>query len=272
LEESLKFCGGRKYKGLAGKIACNIFFEPSTRTQYSFLVAQQKVGMGAIDFDVDSSSLQKNESFYDTIKTFDSLGTDVLIIRHSKNEYYKNLIGKISTPIINAGDGTGNHPTQSLLDILTIEQEFGSLKGLEISIIGDISHSRVAHTNFEIMSRFGAKVFTSGPKEYSERNMNFVNFKEAISRSDVVIMLRVQRERHSSRLGVTDEEYNEKYGLNSRNLKFMKKDSIIMHPGPVNRNVEISGDLMEIDKSRISKQVRNGVFVRMAVLKYILEE
>ncbi|MDR0404510.1 MAG: aspartate carbamoyltransferase catalytic subunit [Oscillospiraceae bacterium] len=271
LSESSAFCDGYEYGSLKGKIACNLFFEPSTRTQYSFQMAQERLGMRVITFNTQNSSLQKNESFYDSVKTFDGLQSDLLVIRHSKEKYYQDLIGKIKTPIINGGDGSGDHPTQSLLDILTIKQEFGSLDGMNISIVGDISHSRVARTNFEVMSRFGAKVFTSGPKKYCKKNMNFISFDQAISKSDVIIMLRVQHERHKEQLSMSPEEYNEKYGLNLKNVKLMKKNAIIMHPGPVNRNVELSSELVESSRSRISKQVKNGVFVRMAVIKYLFD-
>ncbi|MDR3178507.1 MAG: aspartate carbamoyltransferase catalytic subunit [Oscillospiraceae bacterium] len=271
LETAQMFYDGKEdYKRLTGKIACNLFFEPSTRTQYSFQIAEEKLEMKVISFNKKSSSIKKNESFFDTVKTFDSFGIDLLIIRSLQNEYYKELAGKIKTKVINAGDGTSNHPTQSLLDILTIKQEFGFIKGLKILMVGDILHSRVAHSNLKIMKRLGAKVFISGPNEYLEKDAIFIPLEDGLLSCDVVIMLRVQFERHDKKFNMSFQEYNEKFGINSKNIGFMKKNSIIMHPGPVNRNVEISDNLVECEKSRILKQVKNGVFVRMAVIEYLL--
>ncbi|MDR1260731.1 MAG: aspartate carbamoyltransferase catalytic subunit [Oscillospiraceae bacterium] len=264
------FCDGGITPTFSKKVACNLFFEPSTRTQYSFQVAQEKLGMKTITFSPFSSSLKKNESFYDTVKTFDSFGTDLLVIRHSKNEYYKALDEKISTPIINGGDGTGNHPTQSLLDLLTIQQEFGQLEDLSVVIVGDIAHSRVAHTNFDIMNRVGMHVYTSGPIEYSDSSMNFIPFSQILPECDVVMMLRMQYERHFQHHEFNPVEYNQKYGINHKSIAQMKSAAIIMHPGPVNRSVEILDDFVECKQSRIFKQINNGIFVRMAAIKYVL--
>ncbi|GHU84941.1 aspartate carbamoyltransferase [Clostridia bacterium] len=270
LDQAQDFCDGEKYQKLAGKIVCNLFFEPSTRTLYSFQVAQERLGLKVISFNPGSSSLQKDESFYDTVKTFDSFGADLLVIRHSQNEYYNELVDKVSTPIINGGDGTGQHPTQSLLDLLTIRQEFGHLDGLSVAIIGDIAHSRVAHTNFEIMKRFGMQVYTSGPPEYMEEGMNFIPFEQALIRCDIIMALRIQHERHQMKFNMSLEEYHQTYGLNAQNVDLMRKSAIIMHPAPVNRNVEIADELVESSRSRIFKQMQNGVFVRMAVIRYAL--
>lgn len=256
---------------IQGRIAANLFFEPSTRTQYSFNVAELKLGMRVVSFNPETSSLKKDESFYDTVKTFDSFGTDLLVIRHSENEYYK-LLGNIRSRLINGGDGTGNHPTQSLLDLLTIRQEFGAFKGLRVSIIGDIVHSRVAHTDYEVMQRLGAKVCTSGPEEYMEKGYNFVPFEQALKDSDVVMLLRVQHERHLQRMSLTKEEYHSRYGINTEKLNYLKKGAIIMHPAPFNRGVEIADEVVECDRSRIFKQVENGVFCRMAAITRAIGE
>ncbi|MCL1963511.1 MAG: aspartate carbamoyltransferase, partial [Firmicutes bacterium] len=165
LAQAQRIRDGEMIPKLSGKVVCNLFFEPSTRTQYSFCVAQEKMGMRVISFHPQSSSLHKNETFYDTVKTFDSFGVDAMVIRHSENEYYRRLPG-LKTPIINGGDGTGNHPTQSLLDLLTIRQEFGRLSGLKAAIIGDVKHSRVAHTNYAVMRRLGMHPVVSGPAEF----------------------------------------------------------------------------------------------------------
>lgn len=267
LEEAQAFREKGIFPNLSGKVACNLFFESSTRTQYSFCVAQEKLGMRVISFHPESSSLNKHESFYDTVKTFDSFGVDVLVIRHAENEYYKSLLGHVKAPILNGGDGTGNHPTQSLLDLMTIRQEFGSLSGLKVAIIGDVKHSRVARTNYEVMRRLGMEAVVAGPEEFLSPEYVQEDIGKAISTADVVMMLRIQYERHQMRDHFTQEEYHEKYGLTMKKVDTMKKRAIIMHPAPVNRNVEIGDNVVECERSRIFKQMENGVYVRMAALR-----
>ncbi len=254
-----------------GKIAANLFFEPSTRTQYSFNVAEEKLGMRVVSFNPEGSSLKKDESFYDTIKVFDSFGVDVLVIRHTENAYYNQLLGHINAAILNGGDGTGNHPTQSLLDLMTIKQEFGHFDGLKCAIIGDIRHSRVAHTDIEVMGRLGMEVVTSGPDMYQEAGYNFQPFKEAVSTSDIVMLLRVQHERHHDEDGFSKSEYHKNFGLNKETVRLMKEKAIIMHPAPFNRGVEIADEIVESERSRIFKQMKNGMYVRMAALERALE-
>lgn len=266
LNEAQAFRDKAIFPNLSGKVACNLFFEASTRTQYSFCVAEEKLGMRVVSFHPESSSLKKNESFYDTVKTFDSFGVDALVIRHSENEYYRQLLGHVRAPILNGGDGTGNHPTQSLLDLLTIRQEFNGFAGLKVAIIGDVKHSRVAHTNYEIMRRLGIKVVVSGPEEYMAPELFTEDLEEAITTSDVVMLLRIQYERHRMRDHFSQEDYHQKYGLTRKRVDSMKKGAIIMHPAPVNRNVEIADELVECEKSRIFKQMENGVYIRMAAL------
>ena len=190
-----------------------------------------------------------------------------MVIRHTENGYYNQLLGRIRAPVLNGGDGTGNHPTQSLLDLMTIRQEFGGFAGLKVAIIGDVKHSRVAHTNCEIMQRLGMKVVVSGPEEFMDPELNIEDFEQAVSTSDVVMMLRIQYERHRMRDHFTQEEYLEKYGLTMKKVGAMKKNAIVMHPAPVNRDVEIGDDVVECEKSRIFKQMENGVYVRMAALR-----
>lgn len=272
LDLAEEFRNGKKVDYQGKKVIANLFFEPSTRTHYSFDMAALKLGCKTQNFDTVNSSLKKGESLYDTVKTFEMFGVDAFVIRHTENEYYKNLVGKINVPILNAGDGTGNHPTQSLLDLLTIRQEFGKFEGLKVVIVGDIKHSRVAHTNFKVMKRLGMEVYTSGPEEYKEEGFNFAEFDEIISKVDVVMLLRVQHERHSEKMSETVEEYHNLYGLNKKRVEQMKEKSIIMHPAPFNRNVEIADDVVECEKSRIFKQVQNGVFVRMALINMVFGE
>ena len=253
-----------------GKIVANLFFEPSTRTQYSFNTAEEKLGMKVINFNAQASSMQKGESFYDTVKTFESFGIDAVVIRDRNDEYYSELLGKINIPILNAGDGKKDHPTQSLLDLMTIRQEFGHFDGLKIAIVGDIKYSRVAHTNIEVMERLGMKCYISGPEEYRDPEYDYIDFDQAVEEMDIIMLLRVQHERHEKAMSLSKEEYLQNYGLTAARVARMKDTAIIMHPAPFNRGVEIADDVVECEKSRIFKQINNGVFVRMAVLKRAL--
>ena len=254
---------------LKGLIVCNLFFEPSTRTQYSFNVAEEKLGMKVVCFSPAASSIIKGETFYDTVRTFESLGTNVLVIRSKIDEYYKQLEG-IKVPIINAGDGVKDHPSQSMLDLYTIYEQFGYFEGLKIAIVGDVSHSRVAHTNIEIMNRLGMKTYISGPEFYQDGSAEFIEFDKAVEEMDIIMMLRIQHERHEEAMSMCKEEYHEKYGLTMDRVNKMKDNAIIMHPAPVNRNVEIADDVVECEKSRIFTQMENGVYVRMAMLLRVL--
>ena len=271
LENAAAFKSGQKKINYNGeKIIANLFFEPSTRTHYSFEMAELKLGCKTMDFEAETSSMKKGETLYDTVKTFESLGVDAVVIRHREDEYYKQL-ENIKIPILNGGDGTKDHPSQSLLDLYTIKEEFGHFEGLKVLIVGDIKHSRVAHSNIKVMERLGMKVYTSGPEEYKDDDLEFVNFEEYLPQVDVVMLLRIQLERHEGETIVNKEEYNSKYGLNKNNIGKMKENAIIMHPAPFNRNVEISDDVVECSKSRIFKQIENGVFVRMAMIEKALD-
>ena len=271
LDLAEEFKNGKEVDYKGKKVISNLFFEPSTRTHYSFDMAALRLGCRTQNFDAGNSSLKKGESLYDTVKTFESFGTDVIVIRHVDNEYYKQLEG-IKAPILNAGDGTGNHPSQSLLDLLTIRQEFGKFEGLKVVIVGDIKHSRVAHTNFKVMKKLGMEVYTSGPLEYKEEGYNYIELEEILDKVDVVMLLRVQHERHENAMQETKEEYHNMYGLNKERVARMKDNAIIMHPAPFNRGVEIADDVVECEKSRIFKQVQNGVYVRMAMIYMALEK
>ncbi|MGQ3377050.1 aspartate carbamoyltransferase catalytic subunit [Priestia endophytica] len=249
----------------------NLFFEPSTRTKSSFEVAERRLGLDVIPFDVTTSSVQKGETLYDTVQTLSSIGVEAVVIRHTEDEYYKDLIGKISIPVINAGDGCGQHPTQCLLDLMTIKEEFGVFEGLNVAIIGDLRHSRVARSNVEILGKLGANILLAGPEEWKDSSLEgtYVTVDEAVKKADVVMLLRIQLERHEK-----DEDlraYHEQYGLTIEREKNMKKGSIIMHPAPVNRGVEIADELVECSRSRIFKQMENGVYIRMSVLARSLQ-
>ncbi len=271
LEEAQALREGAAFPNMNGKVACNLFFEASTRTQYSFCVAQEKMGMRVVSFHPESSSLCKNETFYDTVKTFDSFGVDALVIRHVENAYYDQLLGHVKAPILNGGDGTGNHPTQSLLDLLTIRQEFGALSGLKVAIIGDVKHSRVAHTNYKTMRRMGMEAVIAGPETFMDEGCAQEDFEHAIRTADVVMMLRIQFERLGKEEQVSKEAYHRLFGLTMDRVNAMKPGAIVMHPAPVNRGVEIADEVVECDKSRIFKQMENGVYVRMAALRWAIE-
>ncbi|WP_251549244.1 aspartate carbamoyltransferase catalytic subunit [Neobacillus muris] len=275
LNDAGKFKRGMNWAPEEKLFAANLFFEASTRTKSSFEMAERKLGLEVIPFEVQTSSVQKGETLYDTVKTLESIGVTAVVIRHNQDRYFDELTGKINIPIINGGDGCGHHPTQSLLDLMTIHQEFGQFAGLKIAIIGDIRHSRVARSNADVLTRLGAEVFFSGPEQwFDSRGFNFSQYRPidiAISQADVVMLLRVQHERHQKGEGFSGGDYHQQFGLTAAREKQMKAHSIIMHPAPVNRNVEIADSLVECSRSRIFKQMENGVFVRMAVLKRAIE-
>ncbi|MFG6497419.1 aspartate carbamoyltransferase catalytic subunit [Fictibacillus sp. UD] len=272
LNKAEEFKSGKQDKIFNDKMIANLFFEPSTRTRFSFEAAEHRLGMKPLNVEVNGSSVQKGETLYDTLRTLEEIGVEAFVIRHPEDRYFDGLAEKINVPIINAGDGCGNHPTQSLLDLLTIQQEFIVLQGLTVVIVGDILHSRVARSNAEVLRKMGAKVMFSGPEEWfvDEWKEDFVPMDEAVEAADALMMLRIQHERHSSSMLLTKEEYHQQYGLTLEREKRMKSHSIIMHPAPVNRGIEIADELVECERSRIFQQVQNGVFIRMAVLKWAL--
>lgn len=253
--------------------AANLFFEPSTRTKMSFIVAQRKLGLEILDFNKEISSVQKGESLYDTAKTLESIGANLLVIRDKKDDWMEELKG-INIPIINAGAGKAEHPTQSLLDLLTIYEEYGSFKNLNVTIVGDIKYSRVAHSNAKALRRLGANVSLSAPPVFQEDSgdWNNISIDEAVKWSDVLMLLRVQHERHPDKMKKNMTSYLEKYGLTIEREKRMKRHAIILHPAPVNRGVEIDTELVECSKSRIFKQMNNGVYIRMAIITKLLKE
>lgn len=275
LTDAHNFKNGMQWRPDRQMFTANLFFEPSTRTKSSFEVAQRRLGLEVIPFEVLTSSVQKGETLYDTVKTLESIGVNSIVIRHDQDRYFDELVGKVNIPIINGGDGCGHHPTQSLLDLMTIQQEFDQFSGLKISIIGDIRHSRVARSNADVLTRLGAEVTFSGPEEWFDtRSADISRYRPidmAIQEADVVMLLRVQHERHQHKSSFTANEYHKKYGLTIEREKMMKSGSIIMHPAPVNRNVEIADSLVECKRSRIFKQMENGVYVRMAAIKRSIE-
>ena len=269
-----EFSKGKVLKPTKEIYVSNLFFEDSTRTKTSFDIAERKLGLQVVPFDVTSSSVNKGESLYDTVKTLQSLGVNLLVIRHKQDQFYKEL-KEIDLPIINGGDGTGNHPSQTLLDLMTIHQEFGKFKGLKIGIVGDVKHSRVANSNAVALRKLGAIVYFSGPEKWFDEgaiiNGTYLSIDDLVKEVDVLMLLRIQHERHDEKMKISLNNYHKKFGLTLEREKTMKQNAIIMHPAPINRGVEIHDDLVESPRSRIFQQMRNGVFARMAILKDALE-
>lgn len=256
--------------------AVNLFFENSTRTHKSFEMAEKKLGIDIIDFEPSTSSIKKGESLYDTVLTMSALGTEIAVIRDSKEAFYTELIDSksIQCSIINGGDGTGQHPSQCLLDLMTIYEEYGHFDGLKIAIVGDLKHSRVAKSNMHMLKRLGAEVLFSGPTEWIDDSFkaygHYLPIDELVSEVDVVMLLRVQHERHESYNESLIATYLDQYGINERREQNMKPSAIIMHPAPVNRGVELQSSLVECDRSRIVTQMSNGVYARMAILEAVI--
>lgn len=268
---ALQFKNHEKSVSYPDKKMATLFFENSTRTQYSFQTAMINLGITPLSFNAAGSSLAKGETLYDTVMTFKSLGMDGVVIRHSKDKYYEDLKNVGDMPIFNGGDGSSDHPTQTLLDLVTIYERFGKFKGLKVCIIGDISHSRVAHGNAEVMKRLGMEVYISGPLQFMDDTAAYMPIGKAVKTVDIVMLLRVQFERHQEAMNITVEEYHEKFGLTKERMESMKPRSIIMHPAPVNRGVEIADEVVECKRSRIMQQMTNGVYTRMAVISMVLD-
>jgi len=258
---------------LKGKFVANMFFENSTRTRFSFEVAEKRLGAEVLNFSAAESSVSKGESIYDTVRTLESMGIDAGVIRMKPIGLLAELAQRIKVPLINAGDGNNEHPTQALLDLYTMRKHFGDVRGLTVSIIGDILHSRVARSNLWGLRTLGANVQFCAPVNMQTRELAefapYVTMEEAL-RADVVMMLRVQLERHDKGVVNSAEEYREQYGLTAERASRMQTHAIIMHPAPVNRNVEIDDELVEHPKSKIFTQMSNGVPIRMAVVERAL--
>src|SRR5690625_1948290 len=248
----------------------NLFMESSTRTKTSFTVAERKLGLEPLSFTSETSSMTKGESLYDTVKTFESIGANMLIIRHEQDDWMDDIAPFVNIPIVNAGAGKAEHPTQSLLDAYTIYKQFSQFTDLNIVISGDIKYSRVAHSNIHLLQKLGANIYLSAPDELMDQTLDLphLSMDEAVERADCLMLLRVQHERHEQLLATSN--YLEQYGLTKEREQRMKDRAIIMHPAPVNRGVEIDGDLVECDRSRIFEQMENGVYVRMAIMKQLL--
>ncbi|XOK58892.1 aspartate carbamoyltransferase catalytic subunit [Paenibacillus elgii] len=258
---------------LQGRFVANMFFENSTRTRFSFEVAEKRLGTEVLNFAAAVSSVQKGESIYDTVRTLESMGIDAGVIRMKPNGLLAELAQKIKVPLINAGDGNNEHPTQALLDLYTMRKQFGEIRGLHVAIIGDIQHSRVARSNLWALQTLGAKVSFCAPPVMQAAELAehapYVSIDEAL-KADVVMMLRVQLERHEGSLFGSAEEYRAAYGLTAERAARMAPHAVIMHPAPFNRNVEIDDELVECEKSKIFTQMSHGVPIRMAVIERAL--
>ena len=256
---------------VTGKLVFNLFYENSTRTLMSFATAAHRLGASVVTMPVEQSSVKKGESLQDTAATLNAMQPDLLVIRHRDNGAPAAVAEILDAPVINAGDGTNEHPTQALLDAATIRHRLGQVEGLKIAICGDIKHSRVARSNTKLLSRLGAEVRLAGPPELMPEGIERRSVDEAIEGADVVMMLRVQRERLESDLGDAPGEFLRRYGLTADRLAHAASDAAVMHPGPINRGVEIDGAIADDpERSLITTQVAMGVAVRMACLELLL--
>ena len=256
---------------LAGKIVFQLFYENSTRTAMSFATAAHRLGASAIALSVEHSSVKKGETLEDTARTLNAMRPDALVIRHRDNGAPALVADIMEAPVLNAGDGTNEHPTQALLDAATIRQRLGRIEGLKIAICGDIRHSRVARSNAKLLPRLGAEVRLAGPPELMPGDGPMLSVDEAIAGADVVMMLRVQRERLEAELGDAPGEYLRRYGLTAGRLATASPDAVVMHPGPMNRGVEIESDIADDpERSLITLQVEMGVATRMACLELVV--
>ncbi len=262
----------KKVPALRGKTVVLFFYEPSTRTRTSFDIAAKRLSADSLSISASSSSMVKGETLIDTARNLEAMNPDVIVIRHSSAGAPHMLARMISPSIINAGDGMHAHPTQSLLDLMTVRENKGEVNGLRIAIIGDISHSRVARSNCIGFTKMGAEVILSGPQTMIPKGVETLgvsvtqNVKDAICDADVIMMLRIQKERQKSFLFPSEREYARVYGLSNKRLENAKDDVLIMHPGPINRGVEIAPEVADGPYSIILDQVTNGVAVRMALL------
>ena len=256
---------------LQGRSVVNLFYENSTRTLMSFSIAAGRLGAFTVSLPVDRSSVSKGESLEDTARTLDAMGPDVLVMRHPENGAPATVAEVVSCPVINAGDGTNEHPTQALLDAATIRHRFGRFEGIKVAICGDIRHSRVARSNAKLLARLGCEVRLAGPPSLMPEDLpHAMSVDEAMEGADVVMMLRVQRERLTEDLGDAPGEYLTRYGLTRERLNRAAPHAVVMHPGPMNRGVEIDSAVADDrERSLITLQVEIGVAIRMACLEML---
>jgi len=261
---------GHSADRLAGKLVFNLFYENSTRTAMSFAAAAHRLGAAPVFLPVEQSSIKKGETFEDTARTLNAMRPDCLVIRHRENGAPAAVALIMDCPVINAGDGTNEHPTQALLDAATIQRHFGRIEGLKLAICGDIRHSRVARSNARLLPRLGAEVRLAGPAEMMPDGIPQLSIDEAIADADVVMMLRIQHERLEEGFDIPGE-YLKRYGLTAERLGCASPQAVVMHPGPMNRGVEIDSAIADDPvRSLITLQVEMGVAVRMAALEMLV--
>ena len=259
---------------LSGRSVINLFFENSTRTRVSFELAEKLLGMKAVNFTSGISSLSKGESDVDTIRNLDAMKFDCVVVRHSENGFYQKVVDNSSACVINGGDGTNEHPTQGLLDMLTLREIFGKLEGIKVCIVGDISHSRVARSDIYGLNKFGANVSICAPGAYIPGDVDDLgvtiidSIDDAIKNTDALVLLRIQQERGAGEQ-ITNEEFHDKYGMNEKRLA-LNPDIKILHPGPWNTGVELDQYVVDSENFYGYKQVTNGLAVRLAILKLLL--
>jgi len=276
--ETMKYIlqqNAKKTPHLQGKTMVTLFYENSTRTRMSFELASKYMSANAANITASGSSVQKGETLIDTARTLDAMGTDIIVIRHQMSGAPHLIAKHVNASVINAGDGMNEHPTQALLDLFTMKEKLGRLEGLKVAIIGDIAHSRVARSNIYALNKLGSTVALGGPTTLMPKDVDtlgvsvYNNIEEAITDADVVMCLRLQKERQQSGLLPSMHEYSRFFGLNEERLSLAKKDALVMHPGPVNRGIELCTEVMNLPCSVVDEQVTNGVAVRMAVLNIL---
>jgi aspartate carbamoyltransferase catalytic subunit len=259
------------HHNLAGKLVFNVFYENSTRTLMSFATASHRLGASVVTLPVEQSSVKKGETLEDTARTLNAMHPDLLVIRHRDNGAPETAAEIMDAPVINAGDGTNEHPTQALLDAAAMCNRLGSIKGLKVAICGDIKHSRVARSNAKLLPRLGAEVRLAGPPELMPDGVPGLSVDEAIDGADIVMMLRAQRERLERDFGDAPGEFLRRYGLTTDRLARAAPGALVMHPGPMNRGVEIEGEIADNpERSLVALQVEMGVAVRMACLEMLI--
>ena len=267
----------KKRATLRGRTLINLFFEASTRTQSSFELAGKRLGADVMNMSVQTSSVRKGETLIDTAMTLNAMRPDIIVVRHAQAGAAHLLAKKVDCAVVNAGDGAHEHPTQALLDALTIRRNKGRIEGLTVAICGDILHSRVARSNILLLSRLGARLRVVGPSTLLPSAMErlgvevFRDMKSGLADADIVMMLRLQRERMNGSLVPSSREYFRFFGLDAEKLSYAKKDALVMHPGPMNRGVEIDSSVADGVRSLIREQVEMGVAVRMAVLEALAQ-
>lgn len=266
----------KKVPTLRGKSIVNLFYEPSTRTRTSFELAGKYLSADTINFSSSGSSVQKGETLKDTVRTLEMMGIDAVVIRHSSSGAAEYISNYVKASVINAGDGTHEHPTQALLDMMTVREKKGTLSGLKVAIFGDILYSRVARSNIFSFTKMGSDVYVTGPSTLIPKDIEKTGAKvvstleEAVKDADVVMALRLQLERQKKGLFPTVREYCKFFGLNKEKLALAKSDALLLHPGPVNRGIELTSEIIDGSQSMINEQVKNGVAVRMSVLYHLI--